>query len=683
MDDFDSILHNTTLLGGGALALLGVAGYYLTKYDAKPLDHDATIKLSNQSIELEPGLRTSHLAPDGKLMNSIYGCTTTHEAFLRGLGINETAPCLGVRKGNSFEFICYREVYDRAQRIGSALIKKGLSPNEDGIVGIYASNSVQWVLMEQACAMFSMVVVPLYDTLGAEAVTFVMKRTNMTLVLCDHVKKAGTLLTTLDETPMLKTIVLTCPVPDDLKQQANEKNIEILSMESMEMLGMAHLHEPIPGKPEDVVTICFTSGTTGEPKGVVLTHKNIMSVIGSIIHVTKSQLYPTDVHFSYLPLAHVFERLTHVDIFMHGARLGFMSGSVREMMKDIQILKPTVFAAVPRVLNRLHDKVMQGAASNKALSALFHFAYNRKLALLHQGIITRDTIWDKLVFGKIQNMLGGRIRMIFSGSAPLAKEVLDFVRCAIGCQIWEGYGQTESCGGSTVTLAHELEGGHVGPPLPCVTIKLIDVPEMNYYVKDNKGEICIRGDCLMREYYKDPQKTAETLDKEGWLLTGDVGRWLPNGSLQIIDRRKNIFKLAQGEYVAPDKVESQYMNSPLISQIFVDGDSLQTYVVAVVVPDPEAVLPWAKSKEMNGDYKALCKGQALKEELLKEMQDIAKEAGLKSFEQVKDIHVCSEPFTLENGLLTPTFKTKRPALRQYFQDTINDLYNHNQTHSAG
>jgi len=682
MDEYDSLMYTGTLISGGAFAVLGVAGYCLNRYDSKPLGHDAAIKLSNQSIELEPGHRASHLAPKGELINSMYGCTTTHEAFMRGLRISETGDCLGVRKGHSYEYISYREVYERAQRVGSSLLKKGVSPNEEGIVGIFAGNSIEWVVMEQACAMFSMVVVPLYDTLGTEAVTFVMKRTNMTLVMADSTKKASSLLANLQESPMLKTIVLTCDVPLDLKQQGKEKNIDILSMQSMEMLGLANIHEPIPGRPDDVVTICFTSGTTGEPKGVVLTHKNFMSVMGSIIAVTKSQLYPTDRHFSYLPLAHIFERIIHIDVFIHGAKIGFMGGSIRDMMADIQILKPTIFAAVPRVLNRLHDKVIQGAAKSKALSTIFHFAYSRKLALLRKGIITRDTVWDKLVFGKIQGMLGGHIRLMFSGSAPLAKEVLDFVRCALGVQIWEGYGQTESCGGSTVTLEHELEGGHVGPPLPCLTIKLIDVPEMNYFVKDNKGEICVRGDCVMREYYKDPQKTAETVDEEGWLLTGDVGRWTANGSLQIIDRRKNIFKLAQGEYVAPDKIETEYMASPLIMQIFVDGDSLKTYVVAIVVPDPEAILPWAKKREMNGDFETLCKGQALKEELMKEIKEIGKEAGLKSFEQVKDIFVCSKQFTLEDGLLTPTFKTKRPALRMHFQQTIDDIYLHNETHSA-
>jgi len=669
---------NGAVLGGGAMALLGVAGFYLNTSNYIPLDHDATTKLSNQSIEVEPGLRKSHFSQDGKLLNSIHGCTTSHEAFLRGMEVSENGPCVGKRSGNTYEFLQYKQVYDRAQRIGSALLKKGISPTEDGIVGIYAANSIEWILMEQACAMFSMVVVPLYDTLGADAVTFVMKRTNMSLVLVDTVKKANEVLNALTAASQLKTIVLTCSVPADLKQQADENKINIISLESMETFGLANLHDPIPPKPETVLTICFTSGTTGDPKGVVLTHKNIVSVAGSIDLCIQPSLKPSDTHFSFLPLAHVFERLMHVLIFTKGAKMGFMGGNVREMLKDMKALKPTLFVTVPRILNRFYDKAIQGAAANRFTSALYNFAYNRKMALLQQGIVTRESVWDRLVFNKIQDSLGGRVRIMVCGSAPLAKEVLDFVRCAFGCQIWEGYGQSETCGGASVTLAHELQGGHIGPPLPCLMVKMIDVPEMNYYVKDNRGEICIKGECVMREYYKDPEKTAETIDEDGWLLTGDVGKWTPNGCLQIVDRRKNIFKLAQGEYVAPDKVEIEYMNCPLISQIFVDGDSLKTYVVAVVVPDPEAILPWATYMGMNADFDTLCNGKALKTELLKQMSKIGKDSGLKSFEQIKDIYVCSKPFTLEDGLLTPTFKTKRPALRQHFQQIINNLYTQNE-----
>lgn len=216
--------------------------------------------------------------------------------------------------------------------------------------------------------------------------------------------------------------------------------------------------------------------------------------------------------------------------------------------------------------------------------------------------------------------------------------------------------------------------GHVGVPLACNHVKLEDVPDMNYFSVNNEGEICIKGTNVFKGYLKDPEKTEEALDKDGWLHTGDIGRWLPNGTLKIIDRKKNIFKLAQGEYIAPEKIENIYIRSRAVLQIFVHGESLRSSLVAVVVPDPEALPSFAAKIGVKGSFEELCQNQVVKEAILEDLLKIGKESGLKSFEQVKSIFLHTEQFSIENGLLTPTLKAKRAELSKYFQSQINSLY---------
>merc|ERR1711879_479724 len=237
-------------------------------------------------------------------------------------------------------------------------------------------------------------------------------------------------------------------------------------------------------------------------------------------------------------------------------------------------------------------------------------------------------------------------------------------------------------GGSTTVEEDQSGAGHVGVPLPCCEIALFDVPEMNYTQHDvvngkkiERGEICIRGPNVMKGYFKDPAKTAETIDEDGWLHTGDIGMWMQNGSLKIIDRKKNIFKLAQGEYIAPEKIENIYIRSSACMQVFVHGDSLQAQLVVVVVPDPETFVDWCKGKGFaEPSLNNLCKNPAVRKAVLADLNDIGKKALLKSFEMAKNIHLDPEPWTVEKDLLTPTFKTKRPQLQRYYETEIENMY---------
>jgi len=230
-----------------------------------------------------------------------------------------------------------------------------------------------------------------------------------------------------------------------------------------------------------------------------------------------------------------------------------------------------------------------------------------------------------------------------------------------------------------MTLTGDLEAGHVGAPFPCSEIKLVDVPEMEYTSKDKpypRGEICIRGHSVFKEYYKNPEKTAETIDKDGWLHTGDIGMWDDQSRIRIIDRLKNIFKLAQGEYIAPEKIEGVYQKHELVAQAYVHGDSLQSTVIAVIVPsEPDLKKFAAEHEELASlSFEDLCKNVTVKKHVLKEITAFGKKNDLKGFENVKNVYLESKEFTIENDFLTPTFKLKRDIAKKHYSKEINEMY---------
>jgi long-chain acyl-CoA synthetase len=418
------------------------------------------------------------------------------------------------------------------------------------------------------------------------------------------------------------------------------------------------------------------------PKGAILTHAAMVANAAGSFHVLAAA--PGDVHISYLPLAHIYERVTMTGITHAGVSVGFYGGDVAALLDDVAELRPTIFCSVPRLWNRVHDRILaQVAASSPLARRLFAAALAHKKRALAAGDAAAGAggavgaFWDRLVFSKIRAKLGGRVRLMTSGASPIAGDVIDFMRAVFGATVVEGYGMTETACTISLTLPAEYRAGHVGGPIPCCEVKLVDIPEMSYTSADAphpRGEICVRGPTLFSGYYKDAAQTAEILDADGWLHTGDVGEWLAGGRLKIIDRKKNIFKLAQGEYVAPEKIENVYARSPLVAQAFVYGDSLRASLVAVVVPDPDALLPWAKAHGLGGDVPSLCASPAVRAAVLASMLDEGRGAKLRGFEQVAAVALTPDPFSVENGLLTPTFKLKRPQAKDAFQGVIDDMY---------
>uniref|UniRef100_A0AAQ5YNF7 Long-chain-fatty-acid--CoA ligase n=1 Tax=Amphiprion ocellaris TaxID=80972 RepID=A0AAQ5YNF7_AMPOC len=629
--------------------------------------------------------RHRNILTDDSLLEFYYDDTrTAYDMFQRGLRIAGNGPCLGFRKpGQPYQWISYTEVAQQAHILGSGLLAKGCQPNSQQFVGIFAQNRPEWIISELACYTYSMAVVPLYDTLGLEAMVHILNLAEISLVICDREEKAASLLENKEKgmIPNISCLVLFDDFSEALVERAEKCEVDVLKLEQLmvsraEELGRQNLKDPVPPQPQDLAVVCFTSGTTGKPKGAMITHGNIASNTSSVIKILEVCLHfhlLEDVSISYLPLAHMFERMIQVSMFCHGARVGFYQGDISLLMDDIKTLKPTFFPVVPRLLNRIYDKIL-GSVTSPFRRALLHYAVRRKQAELSSGVVRNNSLWDKLVFNRIQSNLGGNLRFALTASAPISTTVLSFLRATLGCLIFEGYGQTECTAGCTFSMPGDWSTGHVGAPLPCAMVKLVDIPDMNYYAKNGEGEICIRGPSVFRGYLRDPERTAEALDSDGWLHSGDVGQWLPNGTLRIIDRKKHIFKLSQGEYIAPEKIENVYMRCVPVLQVFVHGDSLQSYLIGIVVPDPEVFVDWAKDRGFVGSHEELCQNPDVKNAVLEDMKAVGKEAGLKSFEQVKDLYLHPETFTVANGLLTPTLKSKRTDIRRVFQEQISSMY---------
>jgi len=672
--------------------LAGVAFGTSVYLMSKPVEPNPAIKdldVNRVSVETGDGdlSRISTLCKDGQLVKSAFRtCTTQYECFQHGKRRSNDGQCLGWRPGPKadYKWLSYSQVEEEARRFGAGLVKLGFEKNPQSFLGIYSQNSIHWYLAAMGCWTYSMAVAPLYDTLGSEACIFILNQTQMSIILCDNAKKAKYILDNAQYCPHVKTIIMVQSAGEeipDLQQRAKEVGVAFLFFSDVVKLGEACPTEIRPPKGDDLALICYTSGTTGNPKGALMLHKNYSACAAGLEEwIRPLNMGPDDTHISYLPLAHVFEQSVCGTVLAHGAKIGFYQGDIKLLTDDMQALQPTIFPTVPRLLNRIYDTIQARAKESPIKEFVFNLALRKKKEEIAAGIFRNDSVWDQLAFKKIHKLLGGRVKAIFCGSAPLDPNVMEFARAAMGAYIMEGYGQTECAAVATVQMIGERACGQVGPPSPCVKIKLVDVPEMDCYARQNKGEVCIKGATVFGGYYKDEEKTKEAIDADGWLHTGDIGSWSTTGSLKIVDRKKNIFKLAQGEYIAPEKIENVYLRSSLIAQIFVHGESLKSCLVAIVVPEQAEVEKWfaASSSQVNGmngvAYDEIVAKAALKEALMGEMALLAKENDLKPFEQVKDILVTPEVWSVENDLLTPTFKVKRNALKKAFQPQIDNMY---------
>ncbi|VAH62231.1 unnamed protein product [Triticum turgidum subsp. durum] len=562
----------------------------------------------------------------------------------RMLGHRETVD----GKAGAYVWRTYKEVFDIANKIGNSIRSCGLTKGSR--CGIYGANSPEWIITMEACNAHGVYCVPLYDTLGAGAIEFILCHAEVEIAFAEEKKVAELLKTFPKSTEFLKT-------------------------------GDQEFDLPVNQR-TDTCTIMYTSGTTGDPKGVLISNASIICLIAGVDRLLNSvneRLEETDVYMSYLPLAHIFDRVVEELFMFHGASIGFWRGDVKLLVEDIGTLKPTILCAVPRVLDRIFSGLQAKISAGGFIkSTMFNLAYKFKQFRMMRGAKHNEAaaICDKVVFSKVKEGLGGNVRVILSGAAPLATHVEEYLRVVTCAHVLQGYGLTETCAGSFVSLPNQMSMiGTVGPPVPNIDARLESVPDMNYdaLASTPRGEICIKGETLFSGYYRREDLTEEVL-VDGWFHTGDIGEWQPDGSMKIIDRKKNIFKLSQGEYVAVENLENIYGVVSAIDSIWVYGNSFESFLVAVVNPNKEALESWAEGNGTSGDFEALCENPKAKEYILGELSKTGKEKKLKGFEFIRAVHLDPVPFDMERDLITPTYKRKRPQLLKYYQGAIDNMY---------
>ncbi|CAF1457638.1 unnamed protein product [Adineta steineri] len=609
---------------------------------------------------------------------STFDVKTIYECYLHGVKLGGNRPQFSYRQSSDqpFKSYTYNQVFEIIKEIGSGIIHTGLEPSNKTFIGIYGSSSMNYAFCLYSTWPYSMIPIGIYDSLGRDGVKFIIRHADVELVFADDLQRVKNLLEWKDHTLALKTVVSILEPTDELIKLAEEKNLNLISFEKLRENGRNNPVPVVPPKPTDIAMVMYTSGSTGEPKGCVITHDNFiyaMYGMASALDILDSKEIPRVLN--YMPLAHLFGCGAMISVTYLGGEIGFWQGKVDKLVDDFRDFRPTILTMVPRLLNKLYDKVRL-ELRKKGLPGriLFQLAIRSKLALIRRGDFSQNTIWDKIIFNKIRQSFGGKVTRVISSSAPLSPEVCRFSRAAFSCFFIESYGQTECVIGCSQTI-HDMESGEVGIPTSLNHIKLVDVPEKEYYAKDGVGEICVRSKAVFEGYLKDEAKTREAIDEQGWLHTGDIGRWTPHKTMRIIDRKKNMYKLSQGEYVAPEKIEDVYARSRFISQIFVYGDSFESCLIAIVVLNDEYVKKWAQTEGNNVETIVAPESNTkLKQTVLEDMNREGKRRGLMSYEQVKAIEFIKEPFTIENGLLTPTFKARRYAVEKKYKELFQNIY---------
>ncbi|KAF9151737.1 hypothetical protein BGX20_005337, partial [Mortierella sp. AD010] len=594
----------------------------------------------------------------------------------------------------------YRQINQRVNAFGSGLMHLnevilGNDMLNRWALGIWSHGRPEWFISEMSCNCYNLVSVALYDTLGPDAIEYIVNHADIQIVVssANHI---ATMLENAEKLPKLKAIISmdslrdTVPVPGAtsaaqvLRAWGTQKGIKVYDFHEIESLGAEFPRKHLPPSPEEVASLCYTSGTTGQPKGAMLTHNNFVATVGtSRVGMSFDQ---NDVIISFLPLAHIMGRVLDTILMSVGGKIGYFRGDILLLLEDVGELRPTFFPAVPRLLNRIYAKLVASTIEAPGLvGALARRGVATKMANLAAGKGVTHPLWDRLLFNKVKMALGGRVQVILTGSAPIAKEVLSFLRIAFCCVVVEGYGSTEGLATATITMPDEYIPGHIGCPRAGCELKLVDVPEMNYHSTDKpypRGEICIRGETVFKGYFKDEKNTKETIDADGWLYTGDIGFVDNRGCFTIVDRKKNIFKLAQGEYIAPEKIENVLgARCNLVQQIYVHGDSLESTLVTVVIPEPETFLPFANGivgtnvtiDDVEGISK-LCKDPKVIHGVAKELEKAGKAGALRGFEFPKRVYLTTDAFSVDNGMMTPTFKVRRPQVAEYFKEQIKVMY---------
>ncbi|XP_052189006.1 long chain acyl-CoA synthetase 9, chloroplastic [Diospyros lotus] len=591
-----------------------------------------------------------------------------------------------------YEWLSYGEVFEVVCNFASGLAQVGHRREERA--AIFADTREEWFVALQGCFRRNITVVTIYASLGEEALCHSLNETEVTTVICGH-KELKKLLEISGQLDTVKRIIcMDGEIPSNASS-TESRNWTITSFSEIERLGLENPVDADLPLPADIAVIMYTSGSTGLPKGVMMTHGNVLATVSAVMTIVPG-LRSKDVYLAYLPLAHILELAAENVIAAVGSSIGYgspltltdTSNKIKKGTKgDASMLRPTLMTAVPAILDRVRDGVQKKIVATGGLSkTLFDLAYARRLSAMNGSWFgawgLERLLWNFLVFRKVRAILGGRIRFVLSGGAPLSGDTQRFINICLGAPIGQGYGLTETCAGGTFSEYDDTSVGRVGAPLPCSFVKLIDWPQAGYLTSDSpmpRGEIVIGGPNVTLGYFKNELKTKEVykVDERGmrWFYTGDIGQFHGDGCLEIIDRKKDIVKLQHGEYVSLGKVEAALIVSPYVDNIMLHADPFRSYCVALVVASQPTVEGWASKQGIAFlDFSDLCQKEETVKEVHGSLVKAAKQSRIEKFEIPAKIKLLPEPWTPESGLVTAALKIKREVIRKTFSDELAQLY---------
>mmetsp|Transcript_1296 Transcript_1296/g.3111 ORF Transcript_1296/g.3111 Transcript_1296/m.3111 type:complete len:683 (-) Transcript_1296:243-2291(-) len=598
-----------------------------------------------------------------------------------------------------YNWLTYDEYFSRVESLGAAFVKRAGLKAGDHVV-IFAETQKEWLMSAYACWRQNLVVATAYATLGEDGAKFAIRQTGAKMVITD-----AKLL------PIVEAVSSSCP---DLKHvvtigkdaaQSSGSRLVVTSWDDMVKEDASSV-PPTPPAATDTALIMYTSGTTGLPKGVLISHGNFMAGVAGTHQALGSFMEQAvdDVYLAYLPLAHIMEMMVEVTNMSWGVAIGY--GSPHTLTNtgvklaagqtgDAPLLQPTVMVFAPAVLDKVYSAIQTKVSKASPLvQKLFHMGLATGVRNFNAGGVGAGPIFNTLVFKKIQALLGGRVRAMITGSAPLSADVQKFVQTVFNCPVRQGYGLTETCAGSVMAFLGDNSTSCVGAPTAAACIRLRDWPEGNYLSSDKdkpdigmpRGEVLIGGPMVTQGYLIDPDNIDEDVAKKNeteyvtiegvrYFCSGDIGQINKDGNLQIIDRKKDLVKLQQGEYVALSKVENALKISEYVEIPMCYAHSSKSFCIALICPSVPHLQTLAQSKGIDAsDIEGLCKNKDIIAEVSKSCLAACKQSKLVGFEIPKKIALISDPWTPENDMLTAAMKLKRQPIVARHKDEIDAIY---------